>query len=338
MRTLLVFLCHFVLFVDNQVGADAHTASSEHNMIATVHPLATDAGLALIREGGNAMDAAVTAALTLGVVDGENSGIGGGCLILIRTADGKFTAIDGREMAPAAANKNMFVRDGKPMPAASQTGPLASGVPGALAAYQLALEKCGSIKLDRALQPGIKAARDGFEVSAGYARAVRSEQKALHEFEGSRAVFFRPDGNPISAGDRLVQTDLANTYQQIAEHGTDYFYRGEVAKKIGEWVAANGGIMTAADFAKYEAKIREPLRSTYRGYQIIGFPPPSSGGVHVAEILNILEAFDLKSIAQKDPVEVTHIMSEAFKLAFADRAHWLGDSDYVSVPRGLTSK
>jgi gamma-glutamyltranspeptidase/glutathione hydrolase len=307
-------------------------------MIATVHPIATDAGLAVFREGGDAVDAAVTAALTLGVVDGENSGIGGGCLILIRTADGKFTAIDGREMAPAAANKNMFVHDGKPMPTASQTGPLASGVPGALAAYKLALEKCGSIKLGRALAPGIKAAHDGFEISASYAHAVRSEKKNLSKFDGSRAIFFRPDGSPIAAGDRLVQSDLANTYQQIATQGTDYFYRGEVAKKIGDWMAANGGIMTAADFGKYEAKIREPLVSTYRGFQIIGFPPPSSGGVHVAQILNILETFDLKSIARKDPVEATHIMSEAFKLAFADRAHWLGDSDFVAVPRGLTSK
>src|SRR3954468_19876442 len=172
MRKLLVFLCHFVLFVSNQYTAEAHTATAEHHMIATIHPLATDAGLAVFRDGGNAIDAAVTAALTLGVVDGENSGIGGGCLILIRTADGKFTAIDGREMAPAAANKNMFVQGGKPMPTASQTGPLASGVPGALAAYKIALEKCGSIKLARALAPGIKAARDGFEINDEYAKAV----------------------------------------------------------------------------------------------------------------------------------------------------------------------
>src|SRR5262249_26168828 len=131
----------------------AHSATAEHNMIATVHPLATDAGLGVFREGCNAVDAAVTAALTLGVVDGENSGIGGGCLILIRSADGKFTAIDGREAAPAAATKNMFVREGKPMPTASQTGPLASGVPGAMASYEMALARCGTIKLARALEP-----------------------------------------------------------------------------------------------------------------------------------------------------------------------------------------
>ena len=316
----------------------AHTAKAEHAMLATVHPIATDAGVAVFHEGGNAVDAAVTAALTLGVVDGENSGIGGGCLILIRTADGKFTAIDGREMAPAAANRDMFLRNGKPVPAASQTGPLASGVPGALAAYKVALEKCGTIKLGRALEPGIKAAADGFVVSPSYARAVRAEAKSLREFEGSRAVFFNADGKSIAAGEQLVQADLANTYRQIAEHGTDWFYRGELAKKVGDWMAANGGIIAAADFAAYDAKVREPLHSTYRGFEIVGFPPPSSGGVHVAQILNILEQFDLRAIAKKDPTTATHITSEAFKLAFADRAYWLGDADFVKVPRGLTDK
>jgi gamma-glutamyltranspeptidase/glutathione hydrolase len=135
-----------------------------------------------------------------------------------------------------------------------------------------------------------------------------------------------------------VQRDLANTYRQVAEHGIDWFYRGPPATTIGDWMAANGGILTAADFASYEAKLREPLRSTYRGYEIVGFPPPSSGGVHVAQILNILENFDLPAIAEEDQAEAAHIVIEAFKLAFADRAHWLGDADFVDVPRGLASK
>src|SRR6266478_2033958 len=195
----LLFVCSLCMgvFSAMQSASFARDATGEHNMIATVHPMATDAALAVFREGGNAVDAAVTAALTLGVVDSENSGIGGGCLILIRTADGKFTAIDGRETAPAAANKNMFVRDGKPLPMASQTGPLASGVPGAVAAYKIALERCGTIKLARALAPGIEVAHDGFEISRGYAESVRSVEKNLHQFEGSRAIFFRPDGRTL---------------------------------------------------------------------------------------------------------------------------------------------
>jgi gamma-glutamyltranspeptidase/glutathione hydrolase len=307
-------------------------------MVATGHPIATDAAGDVFRDGGNAIDAAVAAALTLGVVDGNNSGIGGGCLILIRTADGRFTAIDGRETAPAAAHKNMFLREGQPLPDASQTGPLASGVPGALAAYQMAIERSGTMKLARLLEPGIKAAEEGFVISHGLAGAIRGEAEQLRKFEGSRAILLHADGSPLEEGERLVQRDLANTYRQVAKLGIDWFYRGPFAQIVGDWMSANGGLMTAADFNAYEAKLRKPLRSTYRGYEIIGFPPPSSGGVHVAQILNILENFDLPAIVDQDHAQAAHIVIEAFKLAFADRAHWLGDADFVDVPRGLASK
>jgi gamma-glutamyltranspeptidase / glutathione hydrolase len=316
----------------------ANTAVGEKTMIATVHPAATDAGLAVFREGGNAVDAAVAAALTLGVVDGYNSGIGGGCLILIRSADGRLTAIDGREMAPAAATQDMFVRDGKPNPEASQAGPLASGVPGALAAYEMAVEKCGTKPLARLLEPGMRAAAEGFEVNKDYARNLRETAETFRRFAGSRAIFLRADGKPWREGERLKQADLANTYRQVAEHGCDWFYRGPFAEMVSNWMAAHGGIMTAADFAAYRAVERVPIVSTYRGHQIVGFPPPSSGGINVAQILNILEQFDLRAIEQEDEVAASHLVLEAFKLAFADRAHWLGDADFVDVPRGLVSK
>lgn len=308
-------------------------------MVATGHPIATDAAAAVFRDGGNAVDAAVTAALTLGVVDGNNSGIGGGCLILIRSADGKLTAIDGREMAPAAAHKDMFLAGGKPMPDASQTGPLAVGVPGALAAYKIALERCGTKELPQLLAPGIKAADEGFIAGGRLARAVRGEAEHLNKYGGARGGLLHDDGTPIAEGERLVQRDLANTYRAVAEHGVDWFYRGPFAKQVGEWMAANGGILTANDFAGYDAKLRPPLLSTYRDYTIIGFPPPSSGGVHVAQILNILEQFELKHKFENiNPAVASHVVIEAFKLAFADRAHWLGDADFVDVPRGLVSK
>src|SRR5262245_20541274 len=321
-----------------RTSAVADTATADKWIAATVHPLATDAAVEVFREGGNAVDAAISAALTLGVVDGFNSGVGGGCLILVRTADGHIIAIDGREMAPAAATKDMFVRDGKPIPNASTTGPLASGIPGALAAYQLALEKCGSKPLSRLLQPGINAAADGFVLSRGNAKSIRESADDFRKFEGSRAVFQKPDEKPWGEGEQFKQPDLANTYRQVAEHGIDWFYRGPFAEKVAAWMATNGGIITAQDFAAYEPKLRLPIKTTYRGYQIIGFPPPSSGGVHVAQVLNILETFDLRGINQRDPVEASHIMLEAFKLAFADRAYWLGDSDFVKVPIGLISK
>lgn len=315
-----------------------HEATAEKGIIATGHALATEVGIEVLRDGGNAVDAAVAAALTLGVVDGNNSGIGGGCLILIRSADGRLTAIDGREMAPSAATKDMFVRDGKAIPDASQTGPLASGVPGALAAYQLAIEKCGTMKLARLLEPGIQYAAKGFKIRRGLGGAIKGNERNLRKFPGSAAIFLHADGSPRKVGETLVQTDLAHTYREIAERGTDYFYRGPFAEAVGQWMAENGGIMTAADFATYEAKLRKPLETTYRGYTIIGFPPPSSGGIHVAQVLNMLELFDLRSINQRDPVEASQIVAESFKLAFADRAYWLGDSDFVMVPRGLISK
>jgi gamma-glutamyltranspeptidase/glutathione hydrolase len=188
------------------------------------------------------------------------------------------------------------------------------------------------------LQPGIKFAEEGFVINDALADAIRGEASDLRMFEGSRSVLLHPDGSPLTEGERLVQHDLADTYRQIAEHGIDWFYRGQLAEKVGEWMAANGGLLTAADFANYQAKLREPLKTTYRGFRIIGFPPPSSGGIHVAQILNILENFDLRSIERRDPAAAAHLQVEAFKLAFADRAYWLGDADFVDVPRGLISK
>ncbi|MBX3426126.1 MAG: gamma-glutamyltransferase [Pirellulales bacterium] len=304
-------------------------------VVATVNALATDAGLAAFQRGGNAVDAAVAAAVTLGVVDGYNSGLGGGCFVLIRTADGRLAAIDGREKAPAAAAADMFLRDGQADTNLSQTGPLASGVPGALAAYELALAKHGRLPLADALLPAAEIAETGFAVPAAYARNLRSLRRTLARFPGSRAALLKPDGSPYAEGETLRQPDLARSYRSIAEHGSAWFYRGEFARQVGAWMAANGGIMTAEDFAAYEAVEREPLATAYRDYTIVGFPPPSSGGVHVAQILNMLESFDLAAEQRRDPVAATHLIAEAMKLAFADRAHWLGDADFVPVPRGL---
>jgi gamma-glutamyltranspeptidase/glutathione hydrolase len=202
----------------------------------------------------------------------------------------------------------------------------------------MALQRCGTMNLARALAPGFEAAIEGFTVSENYAKSIRGSEKNLKQFQGSRAVFFHPNGKPFAEGENLVQADLANTYRNVAGSGIDWFYRGPLAKTVGDWMAKHGGIMTAADFARYEPKLREPLETTYHGYKIIGFPPPSSGGIHVAQILNILENFDLKSLARNDSAMATHITAEAMKLAFADRAYWLGDADFVAVPRGLISK
>lgn len=306
-------------------------------MVATVHPLATDAAIDAMRRGGNAVDAIVAAGLTLSVVDSHNSGIGGGCFLVIRRANGEIVAIDGREMAPARATRDMFLRDGKAVAELSQTGALASGVPGEVAAFHQAVTKFGKLPWKDHCLTAAKTAEGGFPVTRNYASRLAGVAKDIEKFPASRAIFLRSDGSPWKAGDTLRQPDLAKTFRALAELGSDWFYRGPFANATADWMRANGGLLTEADFASYVAKSRAPLRSTYRGHEIIGFPPPSSGGVHVAQILNILEHFDLRALGANSP-DFVHVVAEAMKLAFADRAHWLGDPDFAPVPRGLVDK
>lgn len=316
--------------------SSAAVGPATRGMVSSSHPLATAAGLNALKSGGNAIDAAVAVALTLGVVDGHNSGLGGGAFMLIRRANGEFVALDGRETAPAAATRDMYLRSGKADTTLSQTGALASGVPGALAAYAQALRDYGRKPLADLILPAAKIAEDGFPLNPVYARRLQSTAELLRRFESSRAIFLKAGGEPFAAGEVLQQPDLARTYRAIAEQGTDWFYRGPFAVAAGSWMRRNGGILTAEDFRRYRVKRRTPIQSTYRGYTIVGFPPPSSGGVHVAQILNVLESFDLAAL-QPDG-ERQHVMAEAMKHAFADRAHWLGDPDHADVPRGLLDK
>jgi gamma-glutamyltranspeptidase/glutathione hydrolase len=309
-------------------------AANIHGALASVHPLATQAGINVLKQGGNAVDATVAMALTLGVVNTENSGIGGGCFILIHRANGELVAIDGRETAPAAATRDMFLRKGKADPALSQTGALASGVPGALAAYEFAVKHYGTKELKDLILPAADIAEKGFRLDASYANRLRSEATDIGRFDATRAIFFK-DGKPLIKGTLLKQPDLAATYRHIAEQGSDWFYRGPFAEATAKWMAANGGIMTARDFAEYKIVLRDPIVSTYRGFRIVTFPPPSSGGVHLVQMLNMLEKFDLKSL---DEATRLHVIAEAMKLAFADRAYWLGDPDFANVPRGLIDK
>lgn len=304
-------------------------------MVASVNPLATDAGVNVLRRGGNAIDAAVAAALTLGVVDGYNSGIGGGCFLLARLADGRVIALDGRETAPLRATRSMFIRNGKGDSSLSQTGALASGVPGSLAVYELAVSRYGKSRLGDLMLPPADLAERGFKIDERFARKIASVAHEIARFPATGKVLFNADGRPYQAGDVLRQPDLARTYRAIAQKGTDWFYKGPFAAATETWMEANGGLLTAEDFSRYQVRERKPLITHYRGYTIVGFPPPSSGGVHVAQILGVLEHFDLKALEKQNPANRVHVMAEAMKLAFADRAYWLGDPDFVKVPKGL---
>ena len=310
------------------------------NMVATVDPQATDAGLDVLRNGGNAIDAAIAACLTLGVVDGYNSGIGGGCFILIRTADGQLHAIDGRETAPAAAHQD-FYRDKQTAEVNSEEsrlGPKAVAVPGALKAFEEAVDRFGRRSLSELLLPAAKIAEEGFAVSDVYYRRELKVLEEIRKFPETARVLLTADGQPLPPGYVLRQPDLAETYRNISQHGTDWFYHGPFAKSVSSWMRENEGELTESDFAAYQTVTRKPLRSTYRGYEVVGFPLPSSGGLHVAQILNMLESFPLEEIHRSNPVQATHIVAEAMKLAFADRAYWPGDPAFVGVPRSLISR
>ncbi len=326
-RWLFIGICVMTITVHSE---NAPT----HGMVASVHPLATEAGVRTLKSGGNAIDAAVAVGLTLGVVDAHNSGIGGGCFMLIRLANGEFVALDGREMAPAAATRDLFIRNDKGDTELSQTGPLASGVPGEVAVFDYAVRHHGKKTFRELALPAAEIAATGFPVTKAFVNRLRSVTNELVRFEGSRALFF-PDGQLPRVGAIFKQPDLARTYRQLAGQGSDWFYRGGFAEAVAAWMKANGGILTAEDFANYQMVLREPVRTTYRGYSVVSFPPPSSGGVHVVQMLNVLEHFDLKHL---EPVTRWHVLAETMKLAFADRAYWLGDPDYAKVPRGLIAK
>ncbi len=314
--------------------AESYARSSHKGVgaVATVHPLATQAAINVLDNGGNAIDAAVAAALTLGVVDSHNSGIGGGNFAVVHFAKGGVEAIDGREVAPQTAFRDMYIRDGVGDTQLSSTGALAIGVPGSLAVYDYMLKRGGTLTLKDLISPAADLAEQGFSLGRVSHARLKATASSLRQFPSSAEILLDKKGEPWPAGHLLVQKDLANTYRQLADQGIDYFYRGAFAKAIDQWMRANNGLLRFDDFSSYSVRLREPVKSQYRGYSIYGFPPPSSGGVHVAQILNILESFDVKSLGDADRY---HLLAEAMKLAFADRAHFLGDPDFVPVPKGL---
>lgn len=308
---------------------------TENYAAATVHPLATQAAMEILDEGGNAIDAAIAAALVLGVVDGHNSGIGGGTLVLLRLADGRLRAIDGRETAGRLATPDRYVRDGKPATELSQTGALASGVPGQIAAMHRMHHAHGQLPWHRLFRHAIDAAEQGFIVGRATAKTIAAEAEDLARFPASRAVFLGFQGKGPEVGDRLVQKDLATTLQQIATQGADWFYGDGFATPCCQYLASIGGILQRDDFARYQAIDRTPIITPYRGFKVVGFPPPSSGGLHIAQMLRMLSQYPLEEYFRTQPALAYHLIAECMKRAFADRAYWLGDSDFVTIPSGL---
>jgi gamma-glutamyltranspeptidase/glutathione hydrolase len=304
-------------------------------VVATVNPLASEAAVAAFDRGGNAIDAAVAASLMLSVVDGHNSGLGGGCLALIRDSQGSITAVDGREMAPERARPQMFYLDGKPAPQLSQLGPLAAGVPGLVAALSLLSQTYGRLSWTVALEQAARVAENGFTVSPELGRALQAHSQQLQLFPSSAKVLLDPTGNPWQPGSLLRQVDLAKTLRALASDGAEWFYRGEFARATEDYLKPLGGLIAASDFAQYQALERSPVKTPYRDYSVIGFPPPSSGGIHIAQMLGMLSDYDVATIFQQSEATGLHLLLEVMKRAMADRAYWLGDTDFAKVPRGL---
>jgi gamma-glutamyltranspeptidase/glutathione hydrolase len=308
-------------------------------MVVTSQSDATRAGVAMLESGGNAIDAAVASAFALAVTEPNSTGIGGGAFVLIRLASGEVVAVDARETAPAAADRDLYVRPGVPKDA-SLLGGLAVGTPGLVAGLALVQERWGTKPLAEVMAPAIRLAEEGYAVGLLRARLLEQvrQMEAAKRFPDTAAIQLPPNGAPVDPEWRLVQKDLARTLRRIADEGPRAFYEGELAEAIAAEVKRQGGILTPDDLRTYAPVVREPSRGSYRGYEVASFPPPSSGGVILLEILNILEGFDLGSRGFGSSASA-HLLAEAMKLAFADRAEWLGDPDFVSVPAaGLVSK
>ena len=316
-----------------------HPVYGKNGMVASEQGLATQVGLDILKQGGNAIDAAVAVGFALAVVLPNAGNIGGGgFMVLHDDKTGKDVAIDFREIAPAKASRDMYLdNQGNVIDGKSLFTHDASGVPGTVAGMEYALKKWGTMPLSKVLEPAIKLADKGFIVSDVLAQTLKEEKSTLGKWSSSKAIFFK-NGEPLKSGDLLVQKDLAKSLRLIAKQGAKAFYQGEIATKIAKEMQSHGGTMTLGDLKAYKVVERQPIIGDYRGYKVVTMPPPSSGGVHLIEILNMLEHYPIKEDGVNSAKNIHH-MAESMKLAYADRSEYLGDPDFVKIPvTGLTSK
>ena len=317
-----------------------HPVSAANGMVASEEAVATRIGVDVLRRGGNAVDAAVAVGFALAVTLPRAGNLGGGGFMLVHLAQsGETLAIDYRETAPGSAGRDMYLdAEGNVDQDKARFSRYAAGVPGTVAGLALALSRYGRLSLREVLEPAIALAKEGIVVSGDLAASLARYEERLKHHEASAAVFFKPDGSLYSAGERLVQEDLGWSLARIAHEGPDAFYRGAIAQRIAADMRRHGGPMTLEDLAAYEAVVREPVRGTYRGYTVYSMPPPSSGGVHLVQILNVIEGYPLAFLGHNS-ADTIHVMAEAMRLAYADRSEHLGDPDFWPVPvAGLTSK
>jgi gamma-glutamyltranspeptidase/glutathione hydrolase len=330
----------FVLSIANQgFAASPAPVKGEHGMVVTAQHLASEIGVEVMKKGGNAVDAAVAVGYALAVTYPSAGNLGGGGFMTIRFKDGTSTFLDFRERAPLAATKDMYLdKDGNPIKGASLDGYLAVGVPGSVAGFEMAREKYGTFTRQQLLEPAIRLAKEGFALSQGDAAILAGGAKRLAQDKAAAAIFVKADGKPYGAGERLVQADLAASLTQISEKGTDAFYKGPIADLIVKASQAKGGILAKPDFEQYKVRELAPVTCSYRGYDIVSSPPPSSGGLIICEILHVLEGYPLAYLGFGS-ADTVHLMVEAMRHAYVDRNSALGDPAFVENPvKTITDK
>jgi gamma-glutamyltranspeptidase/glutathione hydrolase len=326
LMALLVAL--IVLTAGLPASASTQPVHAQHAMVVSVHELASHAGVEIMQSGGNAIDAAVATGFALAVIHPPAGNIGGGGFMLIRMVDGKTHFLDYREKAPAAATRDMYLDShGNVIENASEIGYKSIGVPGSVAGMVYAEQKYGKLTLKQVMAPAIKLAHEGYALT--WQEAEDLHDKHLAEFPESRRIFQR-NGDYYKPGDIFRQPDLARTLERIADKPDD-FYHGSLARELAAAMQKGGGLITADDLARYEVKEREPVRGTYRGYEVISAPPPSSGGTVLIELLNILETYNLGKMGDRSALSI-HYTAEAFRRAFFDRAEFMGDPDFAKIP------
>jgi gamma-glutamyltranspeptidase/glutathione hydrolase len=332
-RSFLILCTLCALLASTVAAAPLRPTHAPHAIVTSVHELASRAGVEMLRSGGNAIDAAVATGFALAVVHPQAGNLGGGGFLLLRNATGETHFIDFREKAPAAATANMYLdAQGNVIPESSTdssvVGYKSIGVPGSVAGLVYAEKQYGKLSLEKVIAPAINLARDGFPLAYEDAQALKHDDY-LAQFPESKRIFLR-DGKYYRPGELFKQPELAHTLERLAKD-PDTFYHGAMARELAAAIHKGGGLVTAADLAAYEVKEREPIRGSYRGYDIISAPPPSSGGVALVEILNILEGYDLAKSGNRS-ADAIHLEAEAFRRAFYDRADFMGDPDFTKVP------
>src|SRR3984957_12535911 len=326
---ILLLLAAVTVCASSGALGSTEPVHAQHGIVVSVHELASRAGVEIMQAGGNAIDAAVATGFALAVVHPPAGNLGGGGFMLVRMADGKVHFLDYREKAPAAARSDMYLdAQGNVIEGASEYGYKAIGVPGSVAGMVYAEQKYGKLTLRQVMAPAIRLAREGYALSWGEAHDFKEDQY-LGKFAESRRIFQR-DGNFYQPGEIFRQPELARTLERIAADPRD-FYHGAIARELAASLQKGGGIITVEDLANYEVKEREPIRGSYRGYEIISAPPPSSGGTVLVEALNIIEGYDLAKLGDRSAQSI-HYVTEAFRRAFYDRAEFLGDPDYSKIP------